>query len=95
MDWFERLTGFREGNYEDARRQLEVNGQQLQSRVNGRSYGVGDLELVSLQDLRARAGSDHAAAGRLRFDQALSAEPLPPVFAFFSASRARISSSVR
>jgi len=67
MDWFEQLTGFREGSYEDARRQLEVNGQQLRSRVNGRSYGIGELELVSLHDLRTRAKSDHAA-GQLRFD---------------------------
>ena len=67
MDWFERLTGFRETGYEDTRRLLEVDGRQLRSHVNGRRYQIGDLELVSLQDLRARARSDHAA-GRLRLD---------------------------
>ena len=54
MDWFERLTGFRETHYDATRRQLEVNGSQLRSRVNGQSYGIGTLELVSLGELRQR-----------------------------------------
>ena len=48
MDWFQRLTGFRETGYDATRRQLEVNGRQLRSRVNGRTYGIGEIELVSL-----------------------------------------------
>lgn len=59
MDWFERLTGFAESTgaagYETTRRGLEVDGRQLRSRVNGRSYGIGELELVSLETLRQRA----------------------------------------
>jgi len=54
MDWFERLTGFRETDYEATRRQLEVHGTRLRSRVNGHSYGIGTLELVSLGELRQR-----------------------------------------
>ena len=49
MDWFERLTGFREGGYEDTRSRLEVEGRELRSLVYGRRYGIGELELVSLQ----------------------------------------------
>lgn len=56
MDWFERLTGFRERPWEETRAQLEVRGERLHSRVNGRSYGVGRLELASVAELRARAG---------------------------------------
>jgi len=55
MDWFERLTGFRERPYEETRAQLEVRGDRLHSRVNGRSYGIGRLELASVAELRARA----------------------------------------
>ena len=35
MDWFERLTGFRETSYDDTRRRLEVGGGRLRSSANG------------------------------------------------------------
>ena len=65
MDWFERLTGFTEGGYDDTRSRLEVVGRELRSRINGRSYGIGELELVSLQSLRERAASGNGLPGRL------------------------------
>jgi hypothetical protein len=55
MDWFERLTGFQELGYQEARRKLEVVGDQLRFKVNRRSYGIGQLETPSLGELRARA----------------------------------------
>jgi hypothetical protein len=55
MDWFERLTGFRERPWEETRARLEVLGDRLHSRVNGRSYGIGGLELASVAELRVRA----------------------------------------
>ena len=57
MDWFERLTGFQEGSYEETRSKLKVDGDRLLSLANGRSYGVGGFELASLQTLRDRAKS--------------------------------------
>jgi hypothetical protein len=66
MDWFERLTGFRETTYGDTRAKLVVEGRQLQSRINRKSYGIGELELVSLQDLRARVKSAGGLPGRLK-----------------------------
>ena len=66
MDWFEKLTGFRESSYEETRAQLEVKGQGLRSRINGASYGIGELELVSLQALRERAKSAGDLTGRLK-----------------------------
>ena len=45
MDWFERLTGFPETTYDETRSRLDVSGATLTSRVNGRSYGVGELTL--------------------------------------------------
>jgi len=55
MDWFERLTGFREAGYDETRARLAVDGDRLRSLVNGKGYGIGQLELVSLADLRSRA----------------------------------------
>jgi hypothetical protein len=58
MDWFEKLTGFPEAPYDDTRAKLKVDGRQLQSLINGKSYGIGELELVSLQALRERVRAD-------------------------------------
>lgn len=66
MDWFERITGFRETGYEETRRRLEVNGPELRSRVNGRSYAIGELELVCVHTLRERAQGNAPLPGRLR-----------------------------
>jgi hypothetical protein len=66
MDWFEKLTGFRETVYEETRAKLEVEGTRLRSRINGASYGIGDLELVSVQTLRDRAKSTGGFPGRLK-----------------------------
>src|SRR4051812_39662152 len=53
-DWFHRLTGFQEADYESTQRQLEVDGETLRSKVNGRSYAIGMLETPSLEELRSR-----------------------------------------
>src|SRR5260370_10912499 len=66
MDWFEKLTGFRENNYYDTRAKLKVEGRQLQSLVNGKSYGIGALELLSLETLRQRVKTTGGLPGRLK-----------------------------
>jgi len=66
MDWFERLTGFREESYEATRAKLRVEGDRLQSLVNGKSYGIGEFELASLRTLRERAASVKGTPRRLR-----------------------------
>lgn len=68
MDWFERLTGFRESNYADTRAKLKVKGRELTSLVNGKSYGIGELELVSLQALRERSACLSRPEGHLRLE---------------------------
>jgi hypothetical protein len=65
MDWFERLTGFRERGYESTRSQLEIDGRHLRSRVNGKRYGIGALELVSLDELRERVHLGRGLPGRI------------------------------
>ncbi len=66
MDWFEKLTGFRESGYDETRAQLTVMDGRLVSRINGESYGIGELELVSLQALRERVKSADKLPGRLK-----------------------------
>jgi hypothetical protein len=66
MDWFELLTGFREKNYADTRDKLRVEGDRLHSLVNGKTYGIGELELVSLEVLRKRARHANRSSGTLK-----------------------------
>jgi hypothetical protein len=66
MDWFEKLTGFREESYDDTRAKLKVEGSQLQSLINGKSYSIGELELVPLQTLRDRVKSTGTLPGQLK-----------------------------
>ncbi len=57
-EWFDRLMGFSERNYNQAKAQMEVvEGNMLRSKVTGRAYGCGELELVSLETLRARVAA--------------------------------------
>lgn len=66
MDWFEKLTGFRETSYEDTRGKLKVKGGRLLSTVSSASYRIGALESVSLQALRERARAASAPPSRLK-----------------------------
>ena len=65
-DWFERLTGFKESSYEETRSRLEIDGTKLRSRVNGCSYGIGELELAPLKSLRDRQTADTKLQGKLK-----------------------------
>ncbi|MBE7198920.1 MAG: hypothetical protein INR70_14120 [Parafilimonas terrae] len=55
MDWFERLTGFPEGDYAATQGRLSVVDGRLRSSATRRTYAVGTFELPSLSELRARA----------------------------------------
>ncbi|GJD51212.1 hypothetical protein OPKNFCMD_3964 [Methylobacterium crusticola] len=66
MDWFERLTGFREGSYGETQARLSVAEGRLRCRGTERSCAVGTLTLPSLAELRAGAGaSDPPGRARL------------------------------
>jgi hypothetical protein len=64
--WFENLTGFCEGHYAETRSKLKVEGERLHSLVNGKSYAIGRLELVSLEILRERAKAVSGPSGQLK-----------------------------
>ena len=65
MDWFERLTGFREQSPQQVRAHLSVEGNTLESQVNGRAWTYGELEVPSLAELRQRALSSAPPSGKL------------------------------
>ena len=52
--WFSELTGFREEGYDLTRSRLAVEGDELISTVNDKRYGIGNLEVPTLAELRAR-----------------------------------------
>ena len=66
MDWFERLTGFKEVGHETTRSRLSVEGTRLRSLVNGGSYEAGELELASLHSLRNEVANASGPSGRLK-----------------------------
>ena len=65
MDWFERLTGFRETLYAETQSRLSVIDGRLHSPGTDRTYAVGTLTLPSLAELRSAAGAVRRS-GRLR-----------------------------
>lgn len=54
MTWFESLTGCSEKSSDQVRSQLYVDGSLLHSRANGRSWFCGELEVLTLAQLRDR-----------------------------------------
>ena len=54
QDWFHRLVGFREENYDVTRERLRVEGDELVSTVNDKRYGIGSLSVPTLAELRSR-----------------------------------------
>lgn len=67
MSWFRQITGFSEGNYAETQSLLEVQGDRLISKVNGKSYRIGSFELTSMAMLRDRALSGCSIPGHLNF----------------------------
>jgi hypothetical protein len=62
MDWFERITGFKESGYDETRERLSIVDGRLHSSGSSRTWGVGVLETPTLAELRQRAAG-------LRHDQ--------------------------
>ena len=54
MDWFERLTGFREESPQQVRNNLVVEDGIVRSLVNNKTFVAGKLETPSLEELRQR-----------------------------------------
>lgn len=52
--WFEDLMGFEELNHDNVHQNIVVEGEYLNSKVNDRNYRFGNLEIISVQELRER-----------------------------------------
>ncbi len=51
-DWFEHRFWFAERSYDDVQQKLEVAGATLRSRVDQRTFAIGELRTPSVRDLR-------------------------------------------
>src|ERR1700677_3537359 len=79
-DWFERLMGFsEEAGYDATQRRLLVESDEVVSTVNGQRYGIGELTLPTLAQLRGRVnptGRQRSSVGIVTGDvRALHADP--------------------
>ena len=67
MDWFQKITGFKETSYDTTRQKFELLEGQLRSRVNNRIFSIGTLRLSSLSELREHVASIQCRRGKLSF----------------------------
>lgn len=52
--WFKKLTGFDEVSPEYVRNNITIVGKNLTSKINNRSFQFGELEIISLAQLRTQ-----------------------------------------
>ena len=52
MTWFEKLMGFRERDHAHVQDSIRLDGNTMQSLVNGKSYVWGSLSIPSLAEMR-------------------------------------------
>ena len=52
MDWFEKITGFIERDYDQVHDNISITDQNLFSKVNQKNYSIGCFECLFLKDLR-------------------------------------------
>ena len=64
MDWFERITGFKESSYDTTRERMSIVGGRLHSSGTSGDRGVGVLKIPSLAEMRLRTAGPRTA--RLR-----------------------------
>lgn len=74
MDWFEKLTGFKESSYAETQQKLFFAESELYCPDNGKRYDLGQFEMPSLKELRQRvaelshAESHNEQGKELRFN---------------------------
>ncbi|WP_298953248.1 hypothetical protein [uncultured Nonlabens sp.] len=52
--WFKDLTGFEEISFKNVQNNIIIDGENLISKINDRSFQFGELEIVSLEKLREK-----------------------------------------
>ena len=71
MSWFEQLTGFSETTADGVRSRLDIDGDWMTSRANGRRMRHGRLEIAALGTLKARAETV-PGHGRLKLTEVIA-----------------------
>ena len=67
--WFSKLTGFNEQSPEQVHANLDVTGNIMTSRINGRSWNCGLLETPTLAELRSRVLECKVLRGPLKISE--------------------------
>lgn len=78
--WFQRLFGFAESDYETTRQQFALEGSTLRSLANGRTFGAGEFSTPTLQSLRERTAGLHRGPSQVTHeivDDVLELHALP------------------
>ena len=63
--WFENLTGFSEQSQQQVPKNIVVDGDVLTSKINGKSFICGTLEMPTLAELRHRVFSERLKRGTI------------------------------
>jgi len=71
MTWFDDLVGFREQAGDQVRSMMDVDGDRLRSRANGRELRCGTLEVISLGDLRKRTATTQRTNKQIRLSEVI------------------------
>lgn len=67
--WFKRLTGFTETSPAQVRENLELSGEFLTSRVNGKKFRCGSLTIPSLSELRTAGPGPGIYGAKISIDE--------------------------
>ncbi len=59
ITWFEKLTGFKEISPGNVKENLAIEGNSLISKVNGKRFVFGELEIFTLKQLKQKVDSFH------------------------------------
>src|SRR5512142_541562 len=75
MTWFESLFGFEETTYDETRACFALEGDELRSIPNGRTFAAGRFTTPSLRELRAVA-RERGSRGKLRISHEIVGDVL-------------------
>lgn len=67
--WFNKLTGFNETSPEFVRENISIDGNQLYSKVNDKTYQFGLLEVPTIESLREQVPDVNSLDGRISVQQ--------------------------
>lgn len=70
--WFEKLMGFKEDSPENVRENLYIEGENIISRVNSKSYQFGTLEIPTLADLRTKYPKLDTFVGQIQVSEVVA-----------------------